>query len=262
MLRVSELSLVTTSSILIFSLMCQLPHGAWSCAPADRIALSGFSNDLGTAIDGWPGAENSSGDCCRWPGVRCSRFGAHDELRVVSLDLAGRGLAGALPSTLARLDMLRVLNLSGNSFHGHLPPVLLHNNLTGELGFDKPAQPGAVSSLAHLDISFNTLTSLRASVFYGLPRLRSFSADSNQLAGAVPDSLSSCSELEYLNMANNALHGTLDGLNFSRRTRLRALHLDWNHLSGRLPASLSDCRELRVLNLHRNNLSGHVPSVR
>ncbi|CAN6347529.1 unnamed protein product [Urochloa humidicola] len=270
MLRLSELSLVSVSCIFIFSLMYQLPHGAWSCAPADRSALSSFSNNLGTVISGWPGAENTTSDCCRWPGVRCRWFGAHDELRVVSLDLAGRGLTAALPSTLARLDMLRVLNLSGNSFHGDLPPVLLlmsclqvldlsHNNLTGELGFGEPAQPGTDSRLAHLDISFNALTSLRASVFYGLPRLRSFSADSNQLAGAVPNSLSSCSKLEYLNMANNSLHGTLDGLNFSRLTRLRALHLDWNHLSGGLPASLSDCRELRVLNLRRNNLTGQVP---
>ncbi|CAL4907031.1 unnamed protein product [Urochloa decumbens] len=268
MLRVSELSLVSITCVFIFSVICQLPRGVWSCALADRTALSSFSNNLSMAIDGWPGAENSTGDCCRWPGVGCRRFGAHDELRVVSLDLAGRGLTSALPSTLARLDMLRVLNLSGNSLHGDLPPALLHmphlqvldlshNNLTGELGGAEP--PGAASSLAHVDVSFNTFTSLRASVFYGLPRLRSFSADSNQLAGAVPGSLSACSELEYLNMANNSLHGTLAGLNFSRLTKLRALHLDWNRLSGHLPASLSDCRELRVLNLRHNNLTGQVP---
>ncbi|CAL4899672.1 unnamed protein product [Urochloa decumbens] len=267
MLRVSELSLVSVSSVLIFSVMCQLPRGVWSCAPADRTALSSFSNNLGTAIDGWPGAENSSGDCCRWPGVGCRQFGAHDELRVVTLDLAGRGLTGALPSTLARLDRLRVLNLSGNSLHGDLPPELLHmprlqvlnlshNNLTSEIGL---GEPGADSSLTHLDVSFNSLSRIRAGVFLGLPRLQSFSADSNLLAGSVPGSLSSCSELEYLNMANNSLHGTLAGLNFSRLTRLRALHLDWNRLSGRLPPSLSDCRELRVLNLRRNNLTGEVP---
>ncbi|CAL4899670.1 unnamed protein product [Urochloa decumbens] len=273
MLRVSELSLVSVSCVFIFSVICQLPCGAWSCAPADRTALSSFSNNLGTAIDGWPGAENSSGDCCRWLGVHCRRFEAEDELRVVTLDLAVRGLTGALPSTLAHLDRLRVLNLSGNSLHGDLPPALLHmprlqvldlshNNLTGELGLGEPAAPpGAASSLAHLDVSFNSLSRIRSGVFLGLPRLRSFSADSNLLAGAVPGSLSSCSELEYLNMANNSLHGTLAGLNFSRLTRLRALHLYWNRLSGRLPASLSDCRELRVLNLRRNNLSGQVPAA-
>ena len=274
MLRVSELSLVASSSILIFSLMCQLPHGVWSCAPADWIALSSFSNNLDTAIHGWPGAENHhSDDCCRWLGVRCRRLGAHGgELRVASLDLAGRGLTGALPSALARLDELCVLNLSGNSLHGAVPPELIHmprlevldlsqNHLTGELGGAEPAPPGA-SGLVHLDISSNRLTSLRAGVFLGLPRLRRFSAESNQLTGVLPGSLSSCSELEYLNMANNSLHGNLgsSNLNFSRLTRLRALHLGWNRLSGHLPASLSRCRDLRVVNLRRNHLSGPVPS--
>ncbi|RLN00713.1 phytosulfokine receptor 1-like [Panicum miliaceum] len=234
MLRVIQLSLVTSSSILIFSLMCQLPRGVRSCAPADRIALSSFSNNLDTAIHGWPGADNYSDDCCRWLGVRCRRFGAYGgELRVASLDLAGRGFTGALPSTLARLDELRVLNLSRNSLHGALPPELLHmprlevldlsqNNLTGELGGEEPAPPGA-SGLVHLDVSLNRLTSLRSGVFLGLPRMRRFSAESNQLTGALPGSLSSCSELEYLNMANNSLHGNLGlNLNFSHLTRFPA----------------------------------------
>ncbi|XP_039797530.1 phytosulfokine receptor 1-like [Panicum virgatum] len=245
-----------------------------SGGPADWIALSSFSNNLDTAIHGWPGAENHhSDDCCRWLGVRCRRLGAHGgELRVASLDLAGRGLTGALPSALARLDELRVLNLSGNPLHRAVPPELIHmprlevldqsqNHLTGELGGAEPAPPGA-SGLVHLDISSNRLTSLRAGVFLGLPRLRRFSAESNQLTGVLPGSLSSCSELEYLNMANNSLHGNLGSSNpnFSRLTRLRALHLGWNRLSGHLPASLSRCRDLRVVNLHPNNLPGPVPS--
>ncbi|KAF8659576.1 hypothetical protein HU200_058329 [Digitaria exilis] len=273
MFRISERSLVAFS-IIFSSLVSQLPHGVWGCALADRIALSRFSSSLGMEIDGWPGAANYSGDCCRWLGVRCRRFRAYHDLRVVNLDLAGGGLTGPLlPSTLAHLDELRVLNLSRNSIHGALfLPELLRmprlrvldlsqNSLTGELA-GAPPPPGSTctSRLVHLDVSFNMLTGLRGpGVFLGLPRLRKFSAESNQLSGVLPRSLTSCSELTYLNMANNSLHGTLTGLDFSRLARLRALHLDWNQLSGPLPSSLSHCRELRVVNFRRNNLSGPVP---
>lgn len=284
MLRVvSELSqaFLTTSFIVFLSLMCQLlPHGVSGCAPSDRIALTSFSTNLDAQTNPWPGAENySDGDCCRWTGVRCRRFvgffGAYQQLRVVSLDLAGLGVTGSLPSSLDRLDRLRVLNLSGNSFHGAVPPELLRmprlrvldlsrNNLSGVLsgaGSGPSSSAGSTSGIKHLDVSFNGLTSLRPDVFQGLPLLRKFSAESNQLTGVLPgSSLSSCSELEYLNMANNSLHGTLGSTNFSRLTRLGALHLGWNRFHGRLPASLSRCRELRVVNLRRNSLSGPVPS--
>ncbi|KAF8666457.1 hypothetical protein HU200_053567 [Digitaria exilis] len=272
MFRISSERSLVAFSIIFSSLVCQLPHGVWSCAPADRIALSRFSSSLGMEIDGWPGAANYSGDCCRWLGVRCRRFRAYHDLRVVNLDLAGLGLTGPLlPSTLAHLDELRVLNLSRNSIHGafFLPELLRmprlrvldlsQNSLTGELT-GAAAAPGSTSRLVHLDVSFNMLTGLRGpSVFLGLPRLRKFSAESNQLSGLLPRSLSSCSELTYLNVANNSLHGTLTGFNFSRLARLRAIHLDWNQLSGPLPASLSHCREIRVVNFRRNNLSGPVP---
>ncbi|KAJ1264630.1 hypothetical protein BS78_08G014500 [Paspalum vaginatum] len=250
----SELSqqvLATSLAFVSLILICQLPrHGVSTCAPADRIALSNFSSNLDTAIGGgWPYAESyddDGGDCCRWPGVRCRRFGANELRRVVSLDLAGRGLTGALPSTLSRLDRLCVLNLSGNSLHGAVPPELLRmprlhvldlsqNNLTGVLGAPPSAGSGTSSGIKHLDVS------------------------SNELTGVLPRWLTSCSELEYLNMENNSLHGALGDFNFSRLTRLRALHLGWNRLRGRLPASLSRCRELRVVNLRRNALTGPVP---
>jgi hypothetical protein len=88
--------------------------------------------------------------------------------------------------------------------------------------------PLNASRVRILDVSFNSLSSLHAGVFLGHPRLRSFSAESNLLAEKVPGSLSSCTEVQYLNMANNSLHGTLDLFNFARLTRLRALHIGWN----------------------------------
>lgn len=271
---VHELSQFLTWMLFFSILICQRYHGVSSCAPADRSALASFSNSLNTAIDAWPrDAENSSVDCCRWPGVRCRRFGA-SEPQVVLLDLAGRGLTGGLPSSLARLEKLIRLNLSWNSLQGPIPTELLlrmpqlrvldlsHNSLTGELVGVAPAALGAgASKLSHLDVSFNGLTRLCTGVFFGLPRLRTFSAESNLLTGVMPYSLSSCSELEYLNMANNSLHGTLAALNFTHLTRLGAVHLGWNRLRGSIPASLSCCRDLRVVNLRRNELSGTVPST-
>ncbi|GJM88517.1 hypothetical protein PR202_ga04589 [Eleusine coracana subsp. coracana] len=267
----SQLPLV--SSLLVFSFMClQLPHGALTCALADRIAVSAFSKHLDiSAINGWPRAENYSSDCCRWPGVSCSWVGAK-ELRIVSLDLAWHGLTGVLTSGLAGLDELRVLNLSGNSFYGAVPSELLRmqnlrvldlsqNGFTGELGGDLPPAPAPdASGIRILDVSFNSLSTLHAGIFVHLPELRSFSGESNLLTGTLPTPLSSGSELECLNMANNSLYGNLGLFDFSRLPRLRALHLDWNKLSGNLPETLSRCRELRVVNLRRNSFSGTVPS--
>jgi hypothetical protein len=119
-----ESSQVLPTCLLLFSLMCWVLHGALACAPVDRIALSTFSEHLDTAVNGWPGAENYSGDCCRWLSVGCSLFGA-EELRVVSLDLAGRVLTGVVSSRLAGLDELRVLNLSRNSLRGTMLSELL-----------------------------------------------------------------------------------------------------------------------------------------
>jgi hypothetical protein len=97
------------------------------------MALASFSNNLDTRTieRRWPGAGNYFEDCCRWTGVRCRRFGVgayhrQQQLQVVSLDLAGIGLAGPVASrTLDRLDMLCILNLSRNSLHRTVPSEVL-----------------------------------------------------------------------------------------------------------------------------------------
>jgi hypothetical protein len=103
-------------------------------APSWRLSLRSGRPDsalyLLTAVNGWPGAENYSGDCCRWLCVGCSLFGA-EELRVVSLDLNGRGLTGVVSSRLAGLDELRVLNLSRNSLAVPCRPSSCACNILG-----------------------------------------------------------------------------------------------------------------------------------
>jgi hypothetical protein len=123
---------------------------------------------------------NYSDDCCRWTGVRCRWFGVgayhrQEQLRVVSLDLADIGLAGPVaPRTLDRLDMLRFLNLSRNSLNGAVPLELLRMPRLLVLDLSQNSPNGVLSArlvgsssrgssgIRHLDISFNSLTSLGA----------------------------------------------------------------------------------------------------
>ena len=54
---------------------------------------------------------------CEWTGVICSRR----RQRVVSLNVSSMALQGTISPLLANLSFLRILNLSNNHFHGHIP---------------------------------------------------------------------------------------------------------------------------------------------
>jgi len=54
---------------------------------------------------------------CEWTGVRCNRH----RKRVVSLNVSSMGLQGTISPLLDNVSILKILNLSHNNFHGHIP---------------------------------------------------------------------------------------------------------------------------------------------
>lgn len=229
------------------------------------------------------------GSICRWHGIECV-----DE-EVTSIDLGGNGMFGYLPTQLASLSMLRVLNIDESRLSGTLPSelgslqkletILLASNpkLSGTL-------PHLVSAkITTLDVSNSRLSgTLSAGFFHSSSRhLQRLQLDHTRLSGTVAPSLGSCTKaLQYLFVhASPALSGTLPSelgrlggrllatsfastrisgtlpSELGRLTQLRSLWLVNASLSGTLPSQLGRMGSLRELEIHRNRLSGTLPDA-
>ena len=155
-----------------------------------------------------------------WDGVETGR----SPNRVTRLNLRERGLRGAIPPQLSRLDRLETLDLGLNSLTGSIPPelgalrslmelYLQHNRLTGAI----PAVFGRLTSLQVLDLGANRLTGEIPAELGGLSNLRSFFVGVNFLTGDVPGALAGLPNLANMDIA-------------------------YNHLTGCVPDDLSDVR--------------------
>jgi Leucine-rich repeat (LRR) protein len=142
----------------------------------------------------------------------------NDVGRVTALDLRSNNLTGFLPDAIGRLSALIALDLSGNRLREKLP------------------------------LGLSSLT-----------RLRSFNLAGNFLQGDLPCSdLGALSELEYLDISQNAFSGSLTAL-IAGAANLRYLDLSRNRLMGSIPAALSSLSSLSVVKLDSNRFSGNVP---
>jgi Leucine-rich repeat (LRR) protein len=76
---------------------------------------------------------------------------------------------------------------------------------------------------------------------------------------AALESLGGVSALQELNLASNALTGSLAPRVIASFTSLMVFCTPFNRLSGEIPSTFSDCEALAVLNLQGNALSGRIP---
>ncbi|KAJ6419846.1 hypothetical protein OIU84_029882 [Salix udensis] len=123
---------------------------------------------------------NERFDYCQWQGIKCAQG------RVVRVVLQGFGLRGTFPpSTLSRLDQLRVLSLQNNSLSGPIPDLLTildlsYNNLSGQL----PVNLSSLDRLNSLQLEFNQFDGTLPSLDLGL--LVYFNVSGNNLTGPIP----------------------------------------------------------------------------
>ncbi|KAF8048027.1 hypothetical protein N665_2714s0003 [Sinapis alba] len=211
------------------------------------------------------------------------------------LSLAENKFTGDIPGLLSgACGTLTGLDLSGNDFHGTVPPffgscslleslVLSSNNISGELPMDTLLK---MRALKILDLSFNefsgelpeSLTNLSASLvtldlssnnFSGpiLPSLcrnakntlQELYLQNNGFTGEIPPTLSNCSELVALHLSFNYLSGTIPS-SLGSLSKLRDLKLWMNMLQGKIPQELMHVNTLETLILDFNELTGEIPS--
>ncbi len=202
---------------------------------ADCLTLLALRDSLeGTVVLNW----SSDVAIGKWKGVGV----AGTPGRVQSLSLSGLELDGTVPSALAKLSGLELLELS-------------ENNLTGAI----PTELGGLTRLGRLSLGQNRLTGSIPPSLGRLSNLYSLAVADNDLSGSIPSTLGSLSRLLYLSLGGNDLSGTVPS-ELGSLASLQYLYLDTNDLTGGIPTQLGSLAKLEILSLYGNKLTGGIPS--
>jgi Leucine-rich repeat (LRR) protein len=146
-------------------------------------------------------------------------------------------LSGGIPSSYARLTMLRELDLSSNDLSGPLPPFLLD---------------GSLAHLEVLDLSRNRLTG-------SMPSISSSSIDLSSSSSSSSSS-NSVAESRASNQGEDGTETAVGQCGIGSLRRLWKLQLQQNALTGPIPLEIGECKRLEFLNLSSNALEGYLPS--
>ena len=183
---------------------------------------------------------------------------------IIYLNLSNNGFEGILPSSLAEMSFLGMLDLSTNNFSGEVPKELLaakyleilrlsNNKFHGEI-FSRDFN---LTSLACLYLDNNRFTGTLSNVVCRSSKLEVLDASNNNMSGEIPSWIGNMTRLCELILGSNSFHGKLPP-EISQLQRLKFLDASQNSLSGSLP-SLECLHSLRHLHLGGNLFAGSIP---
>ncbi|KAL2971365.1 hypothetical protein AAZX31_15G191600 [Glycine max] len=134
-------------------------------------------------------------------------------------------ISGSIPPSIINVSKLSVLEISGNQFTGQVPPL------------------GKLRDLFHLRLSWNKLGDNSAN---NLEFLKS---------------LTNCSRLEMLSIADNNFGGHLPNSLGNLSTQLSQLNLGGNQISGEIPETIGNLIGLSFLTMQDNRIDGIIPTT-
>ncbi|KAJ4728860.1 putative Leucine-rich receptor-like kinase family protein [Melia azedarach] len=207
------------------------------------------ASDWLQVIRGLPSLRDLSLGCSILPMVNHSSLSfVNYSTSLQNLNLSCCFLSNSAYQWLSKISTkLQVLNLSNNRLQGPIPDYAFSN----------------MTSLMHLDLSFNQITGI-SKAFRDLSSLRRLNLYRNNLTGQLPDfffSLSDCAKksLKSLNLSQNMLSGSFpDITEFSSLTKLE---ISDNNLNGSFPKKFRQPSSLVKLNLEGNQLWGSLPDL-
>ncbi|XP_057856072.2 putative leucine-rich repeat receptor-like serine/threonine-protein kinase At2g24130 [Cryptomeria japonica] len=166
-------------------------------------------------------------------------LGSLPQLRYLLLD--HNQLSGKIPGSLGRCQTLELVDLSHNKLKGNMPPEL--------------------AGLKNLQIYFNiSSNSLEGSLLEmsEMAMVQAIDVSLNNFSGEIPVALSSCTNLQYLNLSHNLFYGPIPTA-LTKLKNIQDIDLSKNNLSGAIPIAFQEMNKLQHINLSSNKLVGEVP---
>ncbi|CAB9517379.1 Leucine rich repeat N-terminal domain [Seminavis robusta] len=216
---------------------------------------------------------------CSWHGVSCLDGSQTGDSEVDTIQLPENNIAGAIPSSLYSMPLLRFLDLEGNpitnaGFGGFqeakqgtgisvspLETLALNNcNLRDIAGVG-----GAPTSLRDLRLAGNSLQGDFPTELFQVTSLRRLFLDQNAITGAIPSTIGNMDRLIDFHAIGVPFTGKIPS-EFGLLTKLVTMVLRDNDFTGTIPTELNNMLDLEILSIGRSTeagqgkLSGPLPS--
>ncbi|CAB9526077.1 leucine Rich Repeat [Seminavis robusta] len=202
---------------------------------------------------------------CQWGGIFCD-----GEKYITELQLRGNGLNGPLPTELASLTALELINFEGNQLTGSIPVELFRNKLSS-LQFANNSLTGTVPTEvglfdgSSLDFASNSLSgSIPTELFQARTGNRLYIVfDDNELTGTLPTEIGALHGRNRvdLHLQGNPLHGTIPSEIGLLRGKIGDLDMSWTNMDGSLPEEFfTKCTNLVSLKASNSGLTGTISS--
>ncbi|GAY68687.1 hypothetical protein CUMW_266070 [Citrus unshiu] len=271
--------------VIMLVLLLIIFEGGWSegCLDHERFSLLRlahfFDDNVGSYLYYWGDGEGAT-DCCQWERVECSNttgrvialdlsytyreedwylnaslFTPFQQLE--SLDLTNNNIAGCVENEgierLSRLNNLKMLNLSDNSFNNSILSSLTHLSSLRSLNLNGNRLEGSIDvkefdslrDLEELDIGSNMIDKFVVSK--GLSKLKSLGLSGIKLNRSI---LSSLSSLRELDISYTGFKGTFDVREFDSFNNLEVLDMRCNEIDNLVvPQGYRGLRKLKSLDL-------------
>ncbi|KAM4088231.1 hypothetical protein ACB094_07G055300 [Castanea mollissima] len=172
---------------------------------------------------------------------------------LVSLGLGSNLFHGPIPNSLSSCRGLKTLNLARNNLSGELPNDFKNLKSLTQLSLSNTSLSNILSTLRILQHCRNLSMLVLARNFHDeqipndvsleFKNLNSLILANCQLSGPIPEWLSRCHKLQFLDLSWNHLGGNIPSW-FGKFESLFYLDLSNNSLKGEIPKSLTELRSL------------------
>ncbi|CAB9520240.1 leucine Rich Repeat [Seminavis robusta] len=206
---------------------------------------------------------------CQWGGISCER-----EKNVTELRLWNNGLNGPLPTELASLPALELIDLKGNHLTGTLPCLygsflllsyfnLVNSQLRGSIPLELFGNKLSSIFLANNSLTGTVPTEVGLFELFrtGKGDYLSIYLNDNKLTGALPTEIGALHGRDNLavHLQGNPLRGTIPSEIGLLKGSLRELDISRTHMDGSLPEELfTKCTNVEFLKASNCGLTGTI----